>query len=138
MKVRSFLVIIFGLCVCLGGCVPAYQHSADVQQGIQGDKLTVGTVQREIRRGMTGADVAQVLGSPNIVTTEEEGREVWVYDKIATDRAYSTSAGGVYALILGAGSQSGAASTSQRTLTVVIKFDDQKRVRDFAYHSSRF
>ena len=32
----------------------------------------------------------------------------------------------------------GAQSKTQRTLTVVIKFDEQKKVRDFAYHTSRF
>jgi len=32
----------------------------------------------------------------------------------------------------------GAASTSQRTLTVIIKFDNDKKVRDFAYHTSKF
>ena len=35
------------------------------------------------------------------------------------------------------GSQSSGAS-SQRTLTVVIKFDENGFVRDFAYHTSRF
>src|SRR5690606_15252288 len=98
------------------------------------DRMTVGKVQKEIRIGMSGADVAQVLGSPNIVSTDEERREVWIYDKIATDRAYSTSSGGVNALILGFGSagagaggvgassSAGASSTSQRTLTVIVKF----------------
>jgi outer membrane protein assembly factor BamE (lipoprotein component of BamABCDE complex) len=138
MKVFFTLVSLFSFLSCLSGCVPASQHSASVQQGIQGERLTVGTVQREIRKGMSGADVVQVLGSPNIVTTDEMGREVWVYDKISTDRAYSSSAGGVYALILGSSAESGAASTSQQTLTVVIKFDEQKKVRDFAYHASRF
>jgi len=32
---------------------------------------------------------------------------------------------------------SGASSVSQRTLTVIIKFEQQK-VADLAYHSSRF
>ena len=32
----------------------------------------------------------------------------------------------------------GATSRSDRTLTVVIKFDEQKRVRDFAYRASQF
>jgi outer membrane protein assembly factor BamE (lipoprotein component of BamABCDE complex) len=112
--------------------------------------VSVGRVQKEIRVGMSGAEVAQVLGSPNIVTTDEERREVWIYDKIATDRAYSTSSGGLAALILAVGgttaaavggsasSNTGAASTSQRTLTVIIKFDKESRVRDFAYHTSRF
>jgi hypothetical protein len=99
---------------------------------------------------MSGAEVAQVLGSPNIVTTDEERREVWIYDKLATDRVYSTSSGGLSALILGIGgsavgvaggsgnSSAGAASTSQRALTVIIKFDGEKKVRDFAYHQSQF
>jgi len=131
------------------GCQTAAFHRADVQESST-DRMTVGKVQKEIRVGMSGADVAQALGSPNIVSTDEERREVWIYDKIATDRAYSSSSGGVNALILGFGSgaagglgggasaSAGASSTSQRTLTVIIKFDKGGQVRDFAYHTSRF
>ena len=32
----------------------------------------------------------------------------------------------------------GATSTTQKTLTVIIKFNEQGTVRDFAYHTSRF
>jgi len=133
----------------LGGCQSAGAHRAAVQDDST-DRLTVGTVQRQIQIGMSGAQVAQVLGSPNIVSSDEERREVWVYDKIATDRVYSASSGGVQALVLGfggaaaggigggVGASAGASSTSQRTLTVVIKFDHERKVRDFAYHTSRF
>ena len=137
----------------LSGCQSVSDHRAAVQHSAD-QQLTVGTVQREIRVGMSSADVVQVLGSPNVVTTDEKRREVWVYDKIATDRAYSSSSGGVSTLILGgaligsglagggAGAgynqSTGASSTSQRTLTVVIKYDEQQKVRDFAYHTSRF
>jgi len=125
--------------IAAAGCQSAARHGADVQEAHAGSgNLTVGTVQREIRVGMTGADVAQVLGSPNIVTTDEERREVWVYDRISTDTAYSSSSGGVGILILGAGRSAGASSTTQKTLTVIVKFDAEKRVRDFAYHSSKF
>lgn len=141
------LVLIAAL--ALGACSNAAYHRAQVQDDST-DRMTVGKVQREIRVGMSGAEVAQVLGSPNIVSTDEERREVWIYDKIATDQAYSTSRGGINALILGFGgdvaggggiggsSNSGAASTSQRTLTVIIKYDNDGKVRDFAYHTSRF
>lgn len=139
----------------LAGCQTAAQHSADVRQAQDGDRLTVGTVQKEIRIGMSGADVAQVLGSPNIVTTDDQRRETWVYDKISTDRVYSSSSSGINTLFLGGGlignsgaagglggagygSGAGASSTSQRTLTVVIRYDADKKVRDFAYHTSRF
>jgi outer membrane protein assembly factor BamE (lipoprotein component of BamABCDE complex) len=127
----------------------ASQHRQAVQDDT-GEKITVGTVQKEIHVGMSGAEVAAVLGSPNIVSTDEARREVWIYDKVATDYAYSNSSGGVTALILGWGSQvagaaapgysagSGAASSSQRTLTIIIKFDKEGMVRDFAYHTSKF
>ena len=36
------------------------------------------------------------------------------------------------------GRTAGAASTTQKTLTVIIKFDQDKKVRDFAYHASKF
>ncbi|HSA79285.1 MAG TPA: hypothetical protein VLE23_00600 [Geminicoccaceae bacterium] len=138
------------------GCQSAQRHAQDVEAAnAEANRLTVGTVQREVRVGMSGAEVATVLGSPNIVTTDEQRREVWVYDRIATTRAYSTSSGGVSALVLGAtpiggdafgagaGSAgyragAGASATTQKTLTVVIKFDGQGLVRDFAYHTSTF
>jgi outer membrane protein assembly factor BamE (lipoprotein component of BamABCDE complex) len=87
---------------------------------------------------MSGAEVITILGSPNIVTTDENRQETWVYDKISTETAYSTTSGGASILILGVGGSAGAASTSQQTLTIVIKFDRGSRVRDFAYHTSRF
>ena len=119
------------------GCMGAAQHRADVSNPA-GDRLTVGSVQKEIRVGMSGAEVAAVMGSPNIVSTDEERREVWIYDKISTEVTYSTSSGGLNVLILGVGRSAGATATSQKTLTVIIKFDDAKKVRDFAYHSSSF
>ena len=124
----------------LVGCATAGEHRKNVQDDT-GDKVTVGTVQKEIKQGMSGAEVAAALGSPNIVSTDEKRREVWIYDKIATDRVFSNSGTGtgvIPSLIITGASNSGAASRSQRTLTVIIKFDEQKLVRDFAYHTSRF
>lgn len=131
------------------GCQTVSEHRDQIRPD-ESEKVTVGTVQKEIRVGMAASDVAGALGSPNIVTTDEERREVWLYDKISSETAYSTSSGGVSALILGYGggvagglgtgygSSTGATKRSQRTLTVIIKFDNQNRVRDFAYHTSRF
>ncbi len=126
------------LTMTLIGCQTVGQQQDAVQNKDSATALTVGRVQREIRVGMTNAEVAEVLGSPNIVSSDEQRREVWVYDKISTDRAYSTNSGGASILILGASGGSGASSTSQRTLTVIIKFDKDGRVRDFAYHQSKF
>ena len=126
-------------------CMSASEHRADVTDD-KGDRLTVGKVQKEIRTGMSGSDVVSILGSPNIVTTDEKRREVWVYDKISTESAYSESRGNIGVLILGGdagglggvGGSTGARSTTQRTLTVIIKFDSNGKVRDFSYHATRF
>ena len=111
-----------------------------------GDRnLTVGNVQREVYVGMSGAEVAEVLGSPNIVSTDENRHEVWIYDKISTHRVETDDRGSVAILRfitdigpIAATSRRQSESTNQRTLTVIIKFDEQGRVRDFAYHTSRF
>jgi outer membrane protein assembly factor BamE (lipoprotein component of BamABCDE complex) len=129
-------------CVLLGvlfliGCSTAASHQKAVKSDA-GDRVTVGKVQREIRIGMPSAQVIEVLGSPNIVSTDENRLEVWVYDKFATDVSYSNNNGGVWLILGSVGGGSGASSTSQRTLTIVIKFDADKKVRDFAYHSSSF
>jgi outer membrane protein assembly factor BamE (lipoprotein component of BamABCDE complex) len=127
------------------GC-SATHHVADVRASDDADRVTVGTVQKEIRIGMSAADVAGTLGSPNIVTTDDGRQETWIYDKISSEVTYSRSSGTVVGLLFGsAGGGAGAGSTnagstatSQRTLTVIIKFDGNDRVRDFSYHSSRF
>jgi hypothetical protein len=138
------LVVVSVAAGILGACT-ASQHVEDVRAE-DVDRITVGTIQREIKLHMSGAEVATVLGSPNIVTTDTQRRETWVYDKISTEVAYSKSEGAVVGLMfssvaggLGGGhAKAGAKGTSQRTLTVVIKFDDAGLVRDFSYHTSRF
>lgn len=113
-------------------------------------EFTVGLVQREVRVGMAQADLAAALGSPNLVTRDAKGGEAWVYDRIATEARYSSSGigaggGGSYAgestLLLGwlsAHKRSGKSSVTQRTLTVVVRFDGDGKVESFSFHASRF
>lgn len=145
MKAPQYIVITAMAALLTAGC-SATHHAADVREADDIDRITVGTVQKEIVIGMSAADVAAVLGSPNIVTTEEERQETWIYDKISTDVTYSRSSGTVVGLLFGSAgggagvgtTSAGSSSSSQRTLTVIIKFDGNSRVRDFSYHSSRF
>ncbi|MGB2984242.1 MAG: hypothetical protein WBE26_00015 [Phycisphaerae bacterium] len=151
--------IAFGL-LCLpfswtiGGCLTAADHASQLHSA-QERKLTVGVVQKEIREGMSQADVAAALGSPNIVTKDSGGTEAWIYDKIATEASYSNDSSGIGGMVgagglpsgrslvlggVGAGHRrsAGASATTQRTLTVIIKFNDAGNVADFSYHSSTF
>ena len=97
-------------------------------------RLTIGTVQREIRKGMAASAVAEALGAPNIVTTDEQRREVWIYDRVATKRVQEQG----YASLVLIGYSREAGAVSQRSLTVIVKFDADKLVRDYAYHATRF
>lgn len=125
--------------VLLAGCSTSW-HQEKVQGSapMNSDRLSVGTVQRSIHNGMSSAEVIAVLGSPNIVSTDDQHQEVWVYDKIATDVSYSNSSSFGTLLLIGANQNAGSQSTNQRTLTIAVKFDGQHKVRDFSYHQTSF
>lgn len=57
--------------------------------------MTLGIVQRDIKIGTSQADVAMVLGSPNIVTQDADGKETWIYDKVSSITSYGSSGFGV-------------------------------------------
>jgi outer membrane protein assembly factor BamE (lipoprotein component of BamABCDE complex) len=136
-------------CTLATGCTTAAQHQRDVSSYDE-EQLTVAAVQRNIHTGMSGADVLAALGSPNIVSTADDRNEVWVYDRVGTEYVHSESGVGLISLI-GASSgsvaggaapgynqRSGASRRSQRTLTIIVHFDGDNRVKDFSYHASRF
>lgn len=112
--------------------------------------FTLGLVQREVRPGLSQAEVAERLGAPNILTRDAEGREAWVYDRISSEvevsghslglGALGSGSGHSLAAILGigAGARSEKTRSSQRTLTVVIRFSAAGAVERFTWHDSRF
>lgn len=135
----KLLISLVGVMLLAGCATSNYNPQAD-------ENLTVGKVQKEISIGMAGGAVAEVLGSPNIVSTDENRNEVWIYDKISTQYIHTDMQAGILAIgggsdVIGVPSASGrtaSGATSQRTLTIIIKFDENDRVRDFAYHTSQF
>ena len=163
--IRSIFVLAIPVVLgaLLSGCLTpppqktAAEHAGELSSA-QDRKMTLGVVQSSIHEGMPQSEVAAALGSPNIVTTDADGTEVWIYDKIATEtsrsaseRSQKTSIGagvgaGVLGAIVGVGGTSsaggsdsaGAISQTQRTLTVVIKFDEKKLVKSVKYQSSSF
>jgi len=100
----------------------------------EGKQLTAGVVQREIRKGMSGSEVIEALGSPNIVTGDENGNEVWTYERYA--RNVESRESGYWVIFLWGTKEQAKGST--RSFTVIIKFDANKKVREFAYHVVTF
>ncbi len=140
MKLKYFIYLALPL---LGGC--AHHHQAQLHS-TQEREMTLGVVQAEIRQGMSQGDVATVLGSPNIATKDRNGAETWIYDKLSSEVSYSQGkTGGIIGAVwsitglVGYGTtESGAKAKSQKTLTVVIKFDENQEVENVSYHSSKF
>lgn len=113
--------------------------------------LTHGMVQMTMRVGQTSQmDVFNSFGAPNITTVDATGQEVWIYDRHAT---ISSDSSGGFSIGLGIGGGGGGvggvgglgfgkskskSETSQRTMTLVIKFNDAKIVSDFRSRSSSF
>jgi outer membrane protein assembly factor BamE (lipoprotein component of BamABCDE complex) len=146
-KITLFLLLMFVV-----GCMTSSEQEA--MRASKEREMTLGLAQKEIRVGMSQADVAAALGSPNIVSKDSEGNESWIYDKIATDVYTSSESGGISAgggsgtlmgswlLALSGQAQysksAGRVTQTQRTLTVVIKFDENGLVKTLSYHSSKF
>lgn len=137
MKPKSyFLWPILLSAVVLSACVMKHPTNA----GLDGNttNLTVGKVQGEIKEGIPASDVAAILGSPNIVTTDEKRREVWIYDKVSSNRVSTANSAFGTLIILGGSSRQKESTTTQKTLTIIIKFNEEKKVRDFAYNFTQF
>ncbi len=133
-KTGSYTKWLLGAIFMLSGCT-AGQHGSTINLPAQeGDNLTLGVVQKEIRVGMSEGDVAGVLGSPNLVSRGKDGVDTWIYDKISSSSASQSSAGGLFFV---AGAAATASQNSEKTLTVVIKFKEGK-VIDFSYRTTRF
>lgn len=105
---------------------------------IKEEQMTVAKAQKEIKIGMSAADVVEALGSPNMITTDSQRRETWVYDRVSSNIQRKSGGVGVWLLVFGADSSSSSASSQQRTLTIIVKFDENNLVRDFAYRTSTF
>jgi len=108
--------------------------SCAVNKPDDSNNLTLGTVQSKISKGQSQSSVMDVLGSPNIVTKDSQGREVWTYDRISRDN--EAQSGGFWLFLFG--KSSSASSSSSKSLTVLITFDDNKNVLDYTYQSLKY
>lgn len=133
MKPHFVLPALLASFLLLGsGCVNQQTQSSNA------DRLTIASVQRSIRIGMTSSDVVGILGAPNMVTTDEKRNETWVYDRMCTSIQGSSNEGYFTIILAGGRSSRYSRQTSQRSLTIIIMFDEQGKVRDFRYRQTSF
>ena len=144
-------VLILSISFILFNCAPPDPIVIEVPVEKE-DKLTLGTVQSKIKKGMNQTEVLEVLGSPNIVTKNSQGNEVWTYDKIGSNQSSSSEVSATYGqrqlnqgfwafLFGGVTSSAGASSdrnSESKSLTVIITFDGNSNVSDFTYQSLKY
>ena len=145
-----FRTVVVALVAVAVGVVPAAAGERAKAKEASSSAFTLGVVQKALRPGLSQADVAERLGAPNILTRDGEGREAWVYDKVSSEIEASSGSvavggagsgvGGTFAGLLGIGAskRSDKAKSSQRTLTVVVRFSAAGTVETFTWHDSRF
>ena len=139
----KFLTATF-LLLFLSHCEKEVRHSPD-----NINKLTLGKVQQTLKQGMSQGEIIVALGSPNMVTSDANGLETWVYDKLSTEVNSNSQKksfnllGGVIGSKIGVGATGGSSSknsntsSSQKTLTVVLKFIE-KKLETYTYNASSF
>ena len=135
MTIRTTLVLVAAF--TLAGCVS--NPASTTENTAPNSPFTHGNVQLTLKNGVTTqADVLEKFGAPNIATVDSSGNEVWTYQKNATvSKSNESSAYGTVVLFGGSSSSSGFEQSS-RTMTMILKFDDSKKVIDFKSMTTSF
>jgi hypothetical protein len=134
IKIRKILLPIFAVIILNTSCA-----TAPVDTFQKNSPFTHGNVQLSIKKGITTqAEVLEIFGAPNIATIDGAGYEVWTYQKYATVAQSNVS--GVYATVFIAGgtSSSSGFEQSSKTMTLILKFDESKKVIDFKSMTTNF
>ncbi len=97
--------------------------------------FTPGVVKESIVKGVTTQnDLVKLFGSPNIVSKDKDGKEVWTYSKHS---ASTNSKNSFFSFLIG-GAGSAYGNTSSASFSLVITFNDRNVVEDYSMTSSEF
>ena len=128
------ILIVIPAAAFLWGCASQTPTPLLQSRQVETEKITLGSVQSRLHEGSSSAEVIAALGSPNIVATNQDKTETWVYDKTFTETEISAS--GINLPF--SGSVSGARAKSSRTLIVTIKFNKAKTVETIQYRQTSY
>jgi outer membrane protein assembly factor BamE (lipoprotein component of BamABCDE complex) len=98
------------------------------------DKIAYSKVESSIIRGRTTQnEVIQIMGSPNLVTKNSRGEEVWTY----TQKTYNPQTGSVNGgVILSGGTRPATNGANTAAFDLILTFDQADIVRDYSVVST--
>jgi hypothetical protein len=163
----SLIAMVAAAALCGAGCGGNPGAQGRAAEGVESAKgpadrpgsLSYGTVTSQVKKNETSqAQLIELFGGPNISTTDADGLETWVYERSSSqsDMAGSSdvrnlnaffgggvggSSGGVGGGVAGGTRNADDRSritNSVRNLTVIIKFNPNKTVRDYSVRQSTF
>ena len=124
----SNLVKCLALSLILVGCSSAPKDKKRTS-------FTPGTVKSKIIKGVTTqTELVKLFGSPNIVSKNRSGEEVWTYSK----QSASTKAKSSLWSVIFAGQSGAYSDTSSANFSLVVTFDGNDLVKDYSMVSSEF
>jgi hypothetical protein len=148
----------------LGGCLSSPQQTptqanisqpSDRPQDETPTRLSYGAITATVKKGTTTqSDLVTLFGGPNITTLDSDGMETWVYERTASETS-TTSQVAVNSQVerfdvffglglMGKGADASRSSEhtnvahSIKTLTVIIKFNQDKTVQEYSARASYF
>ena len=105
------------------------------KQTPQKSNLTYGNVKKNVIKGKTTqTEVLQLLGSPNIVTKNTKGQEVWTYTRQSFDAKSGSFGGGIIIL----GGQKAFSSAATSSFDLIVTFNQNEVVEDYSVVASQF
>ena len=130
MRILNLIIILIAL-VAILRCA-SYPKE---MQPVQKSNLTAGTVKKEIVKGKTTqAEVIQLFGSPNLMTMDGDGNEVWNYNKMS----YTTTEGYDGGTLIFWGGSRTMRSTTTQSFDLIIVFDKKNIVKDYRVISAAY
>ena len=101
----------------------------------QKSNLSAGVVKTQVKKGITSqSEIIKLLGSPNIITKNKAGDEVWTYSR----QSFDSQSGGFGGGLLFFGGDKAFSSSASSTFDLIITFDKNDIVKDYSIVSSQF
>ena len=98
-------------------------------------KLTYGVIKSKVKKGKTTqAEIVKIFGSPNIVSKNKKGLEVWTYSR-QSSRSEGGSSFGMLGIV---GSSSAYSNTSTSSFDFIVTFGKNDVVIDYTIVSAKF